>query len=84
MLTELQAAADGLVRVKDLLAHLRVQGPLDLLSALASSELLLLGELLAKGLDADDIAFLKLAVVLGVLLNGVVGQVHVYLVKFLS
>ena len=84
MLTELQAAADGLVRVKDLLAHLPVQGRLDLLSALASSELLLLGELLAKGLDADDIAFLKLAVVLGVLLYGVVGQVHVYLVKFLS
>ena len=43
MLTELQPAADGLVRVKDLLAHLPVQGPLDLLSALASPELLLLG-----------------------------------------
>ena len=43
VLTELQSAADGLVRVKDLLAHLPVQGRLDLLSALTSPELLLLG-----------------------------------------
>ena len=41
------------------------------------------GQFLAEGFHAHNVAFLELAVVLGVLLHGIVCQVHIDLVKLL-